>query len=323
MFRKYSIAALLAGLAVLVGVYFLIDYTRSDDRTFKSQILDIDPDAVTRVVVNDAQTGEHVDMVMEDGKWLLYSDERTYNGAPEAIANAMAMLGQLRTESVAATKSDKWADFQLSEELAIHVEIYEGNKLTGDLYLGKFDFKQMPSAQPGRQPETKITSYVRSGDDDKVYAVNGLLKSNFQGGPSPFRNRNVFACNQHSDISRVNITGPEGQVVLENNGGQWLVNGVAADSAKTDRYLRGLSRLRSSTFEDDASISGLSPVYSMEIEGSSFVPAIINAYPADSTVMYYITSSENPGTIFNGAKGKVFEKAFVGVEAFLAENGGQ
>jgi len=319
MFRKYSIAALLAGLAILVGIYFLVNYTSSDDRTFRSQVLDFNPDAVTRIVVNDAQTGENVEMVLEDGNWVLYSEDRSYNGAPEAVANAIAMLSQLKTESVAATKSDKWADYQVNDELALHVEMYEGDKMIADAYLGKFDFKQMPSAQPGRQPETKVTSYVRAGDDDKVYAVNGLLKSNFQGGTKPFRNRSVFSCDQPADITKVSIDGPAGMVVLENNGGQWLVNGTAADSTKTDRYLKSISHLRSSSFEDDANLSGQTPVYNMEIEGSSFSPASIKAYPADSTVMYYVTSSINPGTVFNGAKAKVFEKMFVGADAFLPE----
>ena len=319
MFRKYSIAALLAGLAILVGIYLLVNYTGSDDRTFKAKVLDFNPDAVTKVVVNDAQTGEHTDIVLEDGSWVLYSDEKSYSGAPEAVANALAMLNQLNTESVAATKSEKWADFQVNDELAIHVEVYEGNMTVADAYLGKFDFKQIPSAQPGRQPDTKITSYVRAADDNKVYAVNGLLKSNFQGGVKPFRNRSLFISDKPTDITKLSISGPDGMVVLENNGDHWLVNGAVADSTKTDRYLRSISHLRSSSFEDDVNLSGKNPSYNMEIEGSTFAPASIKAYPADSTVMYYVTSSINPGSVFNGAKAKVFEKLFVGVDAFLPE----
>ncbi|MEN8225845.1 MAG: DUF4340 domain-containing protein [Bacteroidota bacterium] len=319
MYRKISIIVILAGLLVLMGIYFLTKFTGSNDSPLKEKILTINPELVTRVQVYDHQAGDEVEIVHKDGAWKLLSKGKEYNGSPEAIGNALVMLNRLPTESIAATKSKKWEEFKVDEDQALHIEIFEGDKQTGDVYVGKFDFVQIPATEPGKQPQTRMTSYVRSADDDRVYAVNGILRSNFQGGITPFRNRTLFYTREPlTDISRISISGPEGDAMLDLSG-KWALNGTAVDSIKTDRYLRGLARLRSSHFVDDVDIISLESVYTIKIEGESFSPVSLSAYAADSTIQYYITSSANPGAIFNGAKGNTFEKIFEVAEALLPE----
>lgn len=321
MFKRNSILVLLIALAVLLGVYFLIDYTGSKDRTFKSKVMDFEPELVDRVAVNDPQTGDFVEIIIEEDKCILLSGDKEYSGSLEAATNVLAMINTLPTESVAATSSKKWEEYKVDEEQALHIQLYEGKKLIGELFVGKFDFKQIPAAQPGRQPQTRMTSYARVSGDDNVYAVNGLLRSNFQGGPTPFRNRTLFYTQDPgSDITGITISGASRQVKLEWNGDAWMVNGLPADSAKTDKYIRQLARLRSSTFMDEIDVSNMSPVATLLVEGTSFDPVTINAYPtSDTLVNFYMTSTINPGSVFNGEKGKIFDKAFVGIEAFLPE----
>ena len=320
MFRKYSIVALLVALGILVGVYFLVDLTGSEDRTFRSKMLSIDPAAITSLQVTDHQTGDYVEIILEGSNCRLLSDGREYSGGTDAVANALVMLNQLPTESVVATKEAKWAEYKVDDEQAIHIQLYQGSKQVEELFVGKFDFKQIPAADPGRQPQTKMTSYVRMAGDDNVYAVNGLLRSNFQGGPAPFRNRTVFFCDQPtSDITQISIQGPDGSVNLDLSGDDWKVNGMPADSAKTDKYLRSLARMRSANFIDDVDVSLMKPEYTINIEGNTFDPVTINAYPADSTIQYYITSTMNPNSVIDGAKGKIFEKTFVGIEELIGD----
>ncbi|HTA28164.1 MAG TPA: hypothetical protein VK809_10265, partial [Bacteroidia bacterium] len=58
-------------------------------------------------------------------------------------------------------------------------------------------------------------------------------------------------------------------------------------------------------------------LFSLKIEGSSFSPAIIKAYPADTANQYAITSSINPGTYFSGKGNAMFSKVFRGKSAFM------
>jgi hypothetical protein len=318
MTRKLILIISILAISILLGVYFLFDFTDNEGETFKAKVLTFKPELVTSMKVTDQQNGDHVEIILDNGEWILLSEDNQYSGSAEAITNTLAMLSQLKTESIAATKSDKWEEYKVDNKQAMHIEAFENKNRIAELYIGKFEFTQVSAQQPGRQPQTKSTTYVRRADEDMVYAVNGLLRSSFQGGINPFRNRILFFCDQPiSDISKVTINGPHDKTVLDLTGPQWMVNGIPADSARTMRFLRNLSRLRSSTFMDDVDISGSEPAYSLTIEGKTFSPVSLHAYPADSQVQFYISSSANIGSIFNGAKGKIFEKIFVGRSAFL------
>jgi len=305
-------------LGIVLGLYFLVDFTGNEDQPLRSKILSIDPASITSLKVNDNQTGDHVEIINEGAKCRLLSNGREYSGASEAVGNALVMLNQLPTESVVTTKNSEWDEYKVDEEQAIHIQLFAGSEKAEELFVGKFEFEQIPAAEPGRQPQTRMTTYVRIVGDDNVYAVNGLLRSNFQGGIIPFRNRTVFFCEQpKKDITSLRIQGADKLVNLDLSGDECLVNGLPADSAKMDKYLRSLSRLRSSTFVDDVDVSVMTPAYTINIEGNSFDPVTINAYPADETQQYYITSSMNPGSVMDGTKGKIFEKVFVGIDAFI------
>ena len=317
MFRKYSILIWLSALLILIGTYIAVEYSGSDDSTFRAKVLSFEPKLITALHITDHQTGEEVDIRKEGEGWMLYSDDKVYAGEPYAVRNVLSMLNQLNTESIVAAKSSQWAEYKVDDEHAIQVEIFEDDKLIADLFIGKFDFKELPPVAPGRQPQTKITSYVRPAEETKVYAVNGLLRSNFQGGKKPFRNRRVFMCRQHTDIKRITFSGPEENHVLDLSISPWTLNGTAIDSTKTDRYLRRLAHLSSSGFLDEVDVSTMTPSYTLLVEGNSFEAVSLSAIPADTIIGYYIVSSINQGSVFDGSKAGLFEKTFVEADKFL------
>ncbi|NQT77007.1 MAG: DUF4340 domain-containing protein [Bacteroidetes bacterium] len=319
MYKKLSIGILLIALLVLAGIFVINKYTGSEDLTFRDKVLSYNSELVNSLIITDYQSGEKIKIVQEEGVWNIYSEGKVYGADPDAIKNAIAMLNQLKIDSIASTKAGKWADYKVDEKEAIHIFLYQDDNLVGDLFIGKFDFKQLPPAAPGRQPETKITSYVRLAGENKVYAVNGLLRSNFQGGKNPFRNRLLFQQRNHLDINKVTIKGSEKKLVLNMSTPVWTVNGIPLDSTKTDRYLRSLSRLWSSNFIDEVDVSKMAPAYTLMIEGNTFAAVTLTAFPADSVIGYYVSSSANEGAVFNGSKARLFEKTFVGSEAFLPE----
>jgi hypothetical protein len=321
MFRKTSIIGLLAALLILLGIFYAVKYTGSEDRTFRSQVLEYDPAEITALLVEDYQTDNNTEIKKEGEEWLLSSNGVQYNAGIDAIANIVGLLNQLSTESVVATQPDKWEKYEVDEQKAIRVKLYAGDDIAGDLLIGKFDFEQIPAAQPGRQPQTKMTSYVRPAEEDKVYAVNGILRSNFQGGAKPFRNRNVLSVDNLHDINLVSLSGSNMQIeLLKKDTASWTINGMPSDSVETIRYLRGLSNLRNYDFIDDVDISPLTPEYTARVEGNNFAPVTLYAYPAaDSTIKYYITSTSNEGTVFNGMRSKTFEKIFTRAEELLSE----
>lgn len=316
MFRKSKIILLLGILALLIGIFFIIKTNESEDRTFRSKVLTFTPQSVSKILIHDYSTGDDTKVSLKDGEWVLSANGREYNAMPEAVRNAIVTLNQLHTESVVATSSDKWEEYKVDKNQAIHVEVFAGSTMVGDLYIGKFSFKQIPATEPGREPTTVMTSFVRPAEEENIYAVNGTLRINFQGGITSFRDRSVFVCNQPTDITQISIDGPDEDITLDLSGPVWTMNGQPLDSAAMVSYLRSFSRLRNTEFLDEVDVSSMEPDYTLTVEGKTFDPVTIMAYPADSTIGYYLTSSMNPGNVFDGSKNKMFEKVFVGTDTF-------
>jgi hypothetical protein len=302
---------------VLVSVITINSCTGSDEQSLRAKVLENDPADVTELISIDYQTGEKTQVIKEDGIWVIFSDGQKYSADIDAIHNAIMMLSQLNTESIVASSTDKWEEYRVDDQQAIHLVLNAGAKQVVNLYIGKFDFEQIPATQPGREPETKMISYVRPEGEEKIYVVSGLLRSNFQGGKNPFRNRTIFILNPNTNIFTVSINGPEGSMILDVRTAEWKLNGMPVDNTKTDKYLRSLSRKRSSSFLDEVDVSNMMPVYSITIEGDSYEPVIINAYAADNGTGYYITSTVNPGAVFDGSQEELFEKIFVSSDELL------
>ena len=319
MFRKYSILIWLCALLVLVGIYLLVEYTSSEDRTFRSKVITLEPGLITALNITDMEKGIKTEIRKEGDAWKIYSGGKAYVGDGNGISQSLELLSNLSTESVVATKSDKWVEYKVDEDQAIIIELFEGDDMLERAFIGKFGFKQIPSPNPGQQPQVKMTSYIRPEEDEKVYAVDGLIRTNFEGGKDALRSRWLVPNETYSDFTRITINRPGNQVLLDLSTPEWNVNGLPLDSTKTDRYLRSLARLNNSGFLDEVDVSNMKAAYTMLIEGTTFDPITLSAYPADSVTGYYITSSINEGTVFDGSKNGLFEKTFVGPERFLEE----
>jgi hypothetical protein len=98
-----------------------------------------------------------------------------------------------------------------------------------------------------------------------------------------------------------------------------MLNGMPADSNKTDRYLMKFKRLTTSTFLSDADEISSSPSHIMTIEGNNILPIELKAFPsADTLIRYGITTNLVPDAIYDGGKNKLFEKIFVERNDFIS-----
>jgi len=319
MFKKYSILVWLILLLILAGIYVIVEYTGSADRTFKSKVLTFESEKVSSLLINNKQEGTITEIKIENDAWTIHEGGRSYSCEPKAVSSILDELNNLSTESIVATKSDKWAEYKVDEQQAILVDLFEGDKRLERLYVGKFNFKAISSADPQQQQGAKMTSYIRTEGDDMVYAVDGILRTNFSEGVEPFRNRKLFWIDQAEDISKISISSHYENIVVDLSTPEWKVNNMPVDSGRTARFISKLARLSNSSFINDVDVSTMAPAYTMTIEGSTFEPVILMAYPADTIIGHYVTSSANIGSVFDGSKSNLFGKIFVGTDSFLPE----
>jgi len=86
---------------------------------------------------------------------------------------------------------------------------------------------------------------------------------------------------------------------------------MTSDSAQLAEYRSALAKLSGSKFYNDDFIPS-GATHTILIEGNNFNPVELQAFPvADTSAVYVISSSANPGSYFNGKEGGLFEKIWV------------
>ena len=161
-----------------------------------------------------------------------------------------------------------------------------------------------------------MTSYVRLAGEKEVYAVEGFLRMMFSRDAEAFRDRTVLQV-ARNEIARIAMQLPGEQFSLTKLENNWMVDGLMADSAAMAGYLSGITRLSGSAFlEDEALVNG-TPTHTVLLEDASGARlAQVNAWFRDSTDIA-LTSSVNPGTIFDGTANDLFEKVVQPKASFL------
>ncbi len=139
MFKKLSIGILLIALLVLASIFFINTYTGSEDLIIRDKVLSYNPELINSLIITDYKTGEKIKIVQEEGVWNIYSEGKVYGADPDAINNAIALLNQLKIDTIAATKSGKWADYKVDEKEAIHILLYQDDNLVRVSHAQSFE----------------------------------------------------------------------------------------------------------------------------------------------------------------------------------------
>jgi hypothetical protein len=226
------------------------------------------------------------------------------------------MLNELMTikaDRVAATEKSEWSQYELTDTSSTRVKVEEGGKITADFRIGKFSFQQ---------PNT-MTTYIRLSDGDQVYAVNGFPGMTFNRNAGDLRDKTLVNL-RTDDITRITFAYPaDSSFVLIRDKNAWKINNKEwVDSTKTAEFLNSIANLSSYDLIDD-NIKPGNEVFSVNIEGKNFKPVKLQAFEADTTVKYIVTSTYNTDARFDGKKGDLVNRVFVGKNKFLKQKPGK
>lgn len=309
-------------LLILGGIYLVTKLTEKEERTFRSEMATIDSAKVTKMVILPklGSDGKEVTITKTGYEWKLESEGKSYKADPSSIKNVMAELMRMKSERVAAVDESKWDEYEVSDSTGSRIQVYNGNKMIADLYVGKFDYQQ-PKGQQSQyqQSKGKMSTFVRPAEDKTVYVVDGFIKMSIQPNVNAYRDKVLVASNK-DDLTRITFNySSYDNFVLSKEEGKWYLNGMPTDSVKTYSYLNKLAKLTSSNFIDEVEPTSNTPHFQLKIEGNNLLPVEIKAFPADTTNKYVITSSKVPDAKYSGTKAGLFERIFVDRSTFFAE----
>lgn len=323
MFRKSNNKVLAIIFVVLLAFVVLVNLVdaRRGDRTFRNEIFDIDTADITSITIDPKGLDrEDVRLFKSNNTWKVSAGEETYAADKNVVQNLLQELAGMEAQRVAATREENWKKFEVTDSLATKV-LVESEKDDAMLYVGRFSYRQPRNPQQMRMPygqqQGTMSTYVRLGEEDEVYSVEGFIGMTFNRELNDFRNKTVLESNRNN-WNQLTFNYPsDSSYVLSRQADGWYADGQKTDSASVIEYLSSISNLTSSHFVDNAQPLS-EPVYTLSIEGVDMnEPIDIQAFPADSVYQYLIATSQNPDVFFNGAQANLADKIFVGKNQLL------
>jgi len=322
MSNKKNIRILAGVFIVLLAIVVInkLIESKKGDRTFKSYIVNIDTAKVDYIQITPKAKDSEIILKKENG-WKLLFEDRLVSADQAAIYDMFTQLVDLKPTRIAATKKEKWAEYEVTDSLATRVQLKSKGKVLADLYIGKFDYKQQPQAMnPYQRQNPEFYTFLRNGDEKEVYVVKQFLGMTFNREMNAFRNKTVVN-SDGKNWTKLSFNYPaDSSFHLMKQNGSWMISGMMVDSIKVENYINNLRRKTSSNFIDDVNKNQLTnPVFTVSIEGDNTKQILLQAYAADSTNQYYVTSSSNPDAVFSGAKANLVKDIFAGQSRFKLE----
>lgn len=275
---------LLGILALLIGVYFIIQYTgdRGRSKSLRSELVEIDTAAVTKLRVKRGE--EQVLVTKQEGAWQLeLKNGRKVAATNSSMRSAFNSLTSIKPGRLAAKDESKWKDYQV-DSTGTRVEVFEGEKKTLDLVIGRFSME-------GQQ---QFSTYVRLFDEPEVYAAPNFMGASLTATTASYRNQQLARFNRDS-VYQVTFNYPDSSFSLNKVDGKWLLNNAPADSANTAKYLQSIGYLTSRNFADDFTPVG-SPLLGVTFQLNGGEPLNLHGFKPDGGLV--VTSSANPEEYF-------------------------
>lgn len=320
MFRKINPLVLLALLAVLaVGVVLVIRMdSRKQQGSFMRELVNVDREKTTRIVIIPRGAAENaITIERKDDGWMVGSHGKMFPANPEQIGQIFRSITPMTTKQLVSRHQDAWPEYEVTDMAGTRVKVYEGKRLNHEFIFGKLDFQQQ---MVQGQPRPILNTFVRPAGRDDVYLVDGFLGSAFPGILKQYRDQGVIRV-RADEVEKISVAGRDfADYEITREGAVWLFNGMPADSANMAFYINSFSALRSDAFVEAEAEGWLTiPSHTMTIQRKTEVPVEIRAYPADTTYRYFITSTQNPGAVFNGSHNDLFESIFYPIEFFFGD----
>jgi len=293
-------------LLVVVAIFLIYD-AKHGESSFRYNIVSVDVASVTSIsIFPKSFNHKEVKIFKEGSLWKVNpAGSKTVVVPFPKVQELLIQLASIKPLRIAAQSADKWDEFKVDSS-GTRVKVFEGNKNTLDMTIGKFAYQQPKS----------MATYIRVSGDDNVYLVNGFLDFSFNHDADYFRDDNVIK-DDYENWSKLTFTYPaDSSYQLVKTNGRWEINGKGVDSAKIFSYIASISNLSIPNFINNADQSLLNKAkYTLRIQSSALGFINVSAYE-DSTELAII-SSQHKETCFDGKKADAWKRIFAGKSSFI------
>lgn len=316
MNKKVGNKELFIILIVLIGIYALVRYInhKRGENTFHTAIIPkLDTNKVSDMYIYLSSKGAQekpMHFFKNGDKWMMTQSGYTTRADEQSEKYVLGLIKGISPDRLATNDPAQWKTFRVIDTMGTRVVVMGQKDTLVDMIVGKFGF----NAQ-----ERQGISYLRLHGQNEVYGVTGFLAMNITEDVDSWRDRKIIYMND-KDWTKLtfNYPGDSSFIIQKDSNGKWnLADGGKLDTIAVKDNLTTMSRQNYGKFVYNFDTTKAKPVYSIKLEGKGLNPIIINAYPADSTYKYVITSTMDPGAYMSGAQGGMFRSLFFSKADFM------
>lgn len=316
--KKLSNKILLIALVVLVVVFVASRLFRSPVResNLRKDLISTDTAAITELRILPAKDkSEEIKITREGNNWKVSKGSRQAESDRSYVKSALFALSRMQAQRQASRKKEKWDEFNVGEK-GTHVTAYAGERKVADVHIGKLGF-----AQGAAGGFSGSYTYVRLGDEDEVYTVQGFLESTFNNAFNDWRNKTLVKVNK-SDIVKISFRYPaDSGFVVEKRDSIWYVASEKANLAKVDAFINQLAPKYLTEFVDGFTPSQPADV-TIVLDGKAGVLASIEAWKKDDTEWVFSDPAQK-GVYFSSRGSTAVKDILIGRMQLLPSKGGQ
>lgn len=293
-------------LVALLGLYTLKKLNSGPQRSkgFTAQFVNIDTTAVTSISIKDEGTTFSIQKEGSDWK-INTADDKIYTAQASKVKSALTELMNLKAARVASRKEEKWADFQVDSS-GLNVQVFEGDKNSLDLIIGRFGVKNMQARQ--------FQTYVRLSEQPEVFVCENFFGASFPSKVEDFRDNRLTRL-EKDQINNIAFNYPaDSSFTLNKQDAKWFIQDTEVDSASVAGYLNKIWNATSRSFDNEA-INNSNPLYTLTI-GTESEQVAINAFQNGDK--WLLNSSQNPEAYF--ADTTLLRNIFIGKSKLIKED---
>ena len=302
------LAGILMALALTFALTKIFHSPRLESNVRKDLVV-LDTAKVDELRIRVAGATEWIKLARNGSSWSLEKEQKKYTADDAAIKSVLTMLSRVEAQRMISRKKDKWDNFKVGDEATV-VSVHENGTQQANLHIGKSGFSQANGGMMGGGGYT----YVRLGDEDEVYVVNGFLESTF-GRPFDDWRDKTFLRIPRDLVTKISFSYPaDSSFVLEKKDSVWTVAGAPTDQVKVDSFLGQLTYKNLNAFADGFNAASPASVV-LQVDGASGTLCTIEAWRVETGWVF--RSSRQPNVFFSGTGSSVEKDLLVGKSSFL------
>jgi len=303
MFKGMSNIKLLMLLSGLVVIYFITQMMSGKTKSegLRSTLIEIDTSKVSSLEIEKGDEKLRVSKIGANSWEVEIADSKKVAAKTASVKSTLTSLLTLIPSRLASKNPENWKDYQV-DTTGTRVMVYEGDKKTLDIILGRFGVKDQRSYH----------TFVRLEEENEVYSVDNFMSISFSPDPASFREQ-IFMRTKRDSLNSIVFNYPDSAFALRKVSSQWFVDDLPADSTKTVAYLNKLVYASSKNFVDDVLSFG-QPSFQITLSENGQDDLEVGGYQISGRDIV-LNSSSNAASYFEDPA--LNEKLLVGKSYFL------